>query len=307
MGQEWVTSSLGGYFANATLSKKLREAAQPLCRFRQFAVVKEAFGKGKSATVNFDKVSNVATAGGTLVETNTFSKTSFTVTQGTLTVTEYGNAMAYTGKLDALSQWGVKAPVTRALKNDMVKVLDAAVETQMDACAYRYVGTATGGGVFTSNSAAATTNTSAMNSFHVRNMVDKLMLLNAPPYDGDSYFCIGTVSAIRGVYESLESVWQYTKYPTNGEVGNYYKCRFVRDTYSMDNTLGTGTTGSGITGEAYVFGEDAVMEAIVVPEEIRAEDEDLGRSLTVGWYYLGGFKIIYQSDPDDRIIKWDSA
>ncbi len=55
----------------------------------QFATVKEAFGKGKSATVNFDKVSNVATAGGTLVETNTFSKTNCTVTQGTLTLAEY--------------------------------------------------------------------------------------------------------------------------------------------------------------------------------------------------------------------------
>ena len=305
--QEWVTSSLGGYFANAYLSKTLREAAQPMLKFRQFATVKEAFGKGKSATVNFDKVSNVATAGGTLVETNTFSKTNFTVTQGTLTLTEYGNAIAYTGKLDALSQWGVRAPINRALRNDMAKILDAAVETQMDACYYRYVGTATGGGVFTSNGTATTTNTSAMNSFHLRQMVDKLMALNAPPYDGDNYFMIGTVMAVRGLYESLESVWQYTKYPTNGEVGQYYRTRVVRDTYSMDNTLGSGTTGSGIAGEAYVFGEDAVLEAVAIPEEIRAEQEDLGRSLTVGWYFLGGFKIIYQSDPDDRIIKFDSA
>ena len=129
----------------------------------------------------------MATAGGTLVETNTFSKTNFTVTQGTLTLTEYGNAIAYTGKLDALSQWGVRAPINRALRNDMAKILDAAVEAQMDACYYRYVGTATGGGVFTTNGTATATNTSAMNAFHLKQMVDQLMALNAPPYDGDPH------------------------------------------------------------------------------------------------------------------------
>jgi N4-gp56 family major capsid protein len=302
MSQLWVTSSLGGYFANAYLSKQLREAAQPLLRFRQFATVKEAFGKGKSATVNFDKVSNVATAGGTLTETATFSKTNFTVTQGTLTLTEYGNAIAYTGKLEALSQWGVRAPVVRALKNDQAKVLDAAVEAQMDACYYRYIGTATGGGTFSTAGTATATNTSAFNAYHLKTMVDKLLELNAPPYDGDNYFCIGTVSAVRGLYDALEAIWQYTKYPTNGEVGSYYRTRVVRDTNSMDNTIGSGDVG----GEAYVFGEDAVLEAVAVPEEIRAEQEDLGRSLTVGWYALLGFKIIFQTDPDDRIIKFDS-
>lgn len=303
MAQEWVTSSYGGYFANAYLSKKLREAAQPLLRFRQFSTVKEAFGKGKGDTINFDKVSNVASSGGTLTETATFSKTQFTVTQGTLTLYEWGNAIDYTGKLEALSQWGVRSPVVRALKNDQAKVLDAAVETQMDACKYRYVGTATGGYAITSNGTATATNTSAFNAYHLKTMVDTLLGLNAPPYDGDNYFCIGTVSAIRGLYDALESIWQYTKYPTNGEVGSYYRTRVVRDTHSMDNTIGSGSVG----GEAYVFGEDAVLEAVAVPEEIRAEQEDLGRSLTVGWYALLGFKIIFASDPDDRIIKFTSA
>jgi hypothetical protein len=52
MGQEWVTATLGGSLANPKLSKELREAAQPLMKFRQFATVKEAFGKGVADTVN---------------------------------------------------------------------------------------------------------------------------------------------------------------------------------------------------------------------------------------------------------------
>lgn len=77
--QEWVTTSLGGVLANATLSKKLRYAAQPLMRFRQWCTIKEAFGKGKSATLNFDKVSNLASSGGTLTETATIPFTYYTL------------------------------------------------------------------------------------------------------------------------------------------------------------------------------------------------------------------------------------
>ena len=37
MGQQiWSVSSLGGYFTNNQLSKKVRNAAQPLMKFRQF-------------------------------------------------------------------------------------------------------------------------------------------------------------------------------------------------------------------------------------------------------------------------------
>jgi hypothetical protein len=93
-GNLWVTNSLGGYLANAQLSGKLRVQAQTLTRFRQFSTVKEAFGKGKSDTFNYDKIGNVATAGGTLTETNTTPVTNFTVTKGTLTVNEYGKLFA---------------------------------------------------------------------------------------------------------------------------------------------------------------------------------------------------------------------
>lgn len=48
-GQIWVTNSLGGYMYSDQLSKVLRHAVQPLCKFRQFADVKDAAiqGKGK--------------------------------------------------------------------------------------------------------------------------------------------------------------------------------------------------------------------------------------------------------------------
>ena len=39
----------------ATLSEKIRHAAQPLMKFQQFCDVKEAFGKGKHDELVYDK------------------------------------------------------------------------------------------------------------------------------------------------------------------------------------------------------------------------------------------------------------
>ena len=63
-GQLWSTSSLGGYMYSNQLSKKLRTALQPSCKFRQFATVKDAGGKGKGETFTWNIYSDVATQGG---------------------------------------------------------------------------------------------------------------------------------------------------------------------------------------------------------------------------------------------------
>ena len=98
-GQLWSVNSLGGYFYSQNLSDELREALQPMSRFRQFADVKDASqqGKGKGQTYTWDVVSNVANAGGTLVETNTMPETQFTIAQATLTINEYGNSVSIYG------------------------------------------------------------------------------------------------------------------------------------------------------------------------------------------------------------------
>lgn len=303
-GQNWVDQ--GGYYTNGKLSKKVRSAAQPLMRFRQFCTIKEAFGTQKGHTVNFDKFGNVSSSGGTLVETNTMPETTVAVTQGTLTVTEYGNSIPFTGKVVKLSEIPVRPEIIKALKHDQKKVIDAAVEAQMDACQYRYVASdSDGAGTWTTNGTATATASTNLQKGHLENIVDQLMTLNVPTVDGDNYMGILTVKAARGLHDSLQAVWMYTKYPTNGEIGKYYQARCVRDTYAMDNTIGA----SNITGEAYFFGEDAVMEAVAVPEEIRVKvPTDYGRSLGVAWYAILGFKIIWGSgDTDHRIAKFDSA
>ena len=106
-GQVWAVNSLGGYMYSRQLSNVLRMAVQPLVKFRQFADVKDASqqGKKKGDIYTFDVFSDVSQAGGTLVETNTMPETNFTISQGTLTVVEYGNSVPYSGKLIAIGHW----------------------------------------------------------------------------------------------------------------------------------------------------------------------------------------------------------
>ncbi|MCK0507913.1 hypothetical protein [Aromatoleum anaerobium] len=95
-GQLWVTNSLGGYMYSDNLSQVLRHAVQPLVKFRQFADIKDAAvqGKGKGDVFHWNVYSDIATQGTTLVETTTMPESNFTITQGTMTITEYGKQAA---------------------------------------------------------------------------------------------------------------------------------------------------------------------------------------------------------------------
>ena len=58
----------------------------------------------------------------------------------------------------------------------------------------------------------------------------------------------------------------------------------------------------------YIFGEDTVMEGVVVPEEIRAKiPTDYGRSKGVAYYALMGWGLVQQTVSDMRVLKWDTA
>src|SRR5579859_1544352 len=140
-GQVWAVNTLGGYFYSRQLSNVLRMNVQPLVKFRQFADVHDISqqGRKKGDIFTWDVVSDVVTAGGTLVETNTMPESNFTITQGTLTITEAGNSVPYSGKLDDLSKLPVTDIINRVLKNDCTKALDTLAWTQFDQTLLRVI------------------------------------------------------------------------------------------------------------------------------------------------------------------------
>jgi len=329
-GQIWVTNSLGGYMYSDNLSKVLRMAVQPMVKFRQFADIKDAAlqEKKKGDAFHWDVFSDVATRGTTLTETTTMPETNFTITQGTMTITEYGNSVPYTGKLDDLSALPVKEIINKVLKTDAKKVFDIAAWTQFNACKLRVVpatsGTATDAITLTTNGTCTGTNNLALGTGHVKAIVDLMKERNIPPYIKDDYMVLSHPSTYRGFKNQLEALHTYTETGfamiLNGEIGRYENCRFVEQTSIPKGGAADSTTFAPQTDTAdawdnaksswaFFFGDDTVAEGIVIPEEMRGKiPSDYGRSRGIAWYYLGGFGLVHTlGDNNARIVKWDSA
>jgi N4-gp56 family major capsid protein len=297
--QIWAVSSLGGYLSNDVLSKQIRHSAQPLMKFRQFVDAEAAAGKNRGDAVLFNKISNITTAGGTISETSTIPKRNYTITQGSLTVAEYGNAIPFTLKAQTLSDVSVPDIVKTVLRNDMAKVLDSAAAVQFKTSLYKAVIVNTATTSTWSNGTASATAGANMSDKNVRDLIDVMKKLNTPRYDGMNYICIASTNSIRGLYDFFEAkITQTTaKQMFSGEVGEYYGCRFVEETNVLRNTLGSST----LYGEAVFFGGDAVREGVVVPEDIRIDlPKDFGRDQAIAWYYMGGFKLVWGASSADE-------
>jgi N4-gp56 family major capsid protein len=311
-GQLWVTNSLGGYMYSDQLSDLLRMNVQPLVKFRQFCDAKDASEKGLNSgeKYHWNVYSDVAQQGTVVAETSTMPETNFTVQQGTLTVTEYGNSVPYTQKLDNLSKHSVTDIINKVLRHDAKKAFDIAAEDQFDLTPLRFVATtATNTGTLYTNGTATGTNNIALGKNHIKVIVDTMKERNIPPYMNDDYFSIGHPSTFRQVKDDLESVHQYVdrgfQMILNGEIGRYEGVRFVEQT-----NIAKAGFANAKSNWAYFFGEDTVAEAIVIPEEMRGKiPTDFGRSKGIAWYYLGGFGLVHTTalgQAQARILKWDS-
>lgn len=319
MATNWIDQS--SVLSNTELSKEFVTVAQPLLKFRQFCDFKQDYGKRKGESINWMKVANLGTYGGVLAETNTMHESSQSFSWGTLTVNEYGNSVPLTGKVQDLSKFELKKILREGLADDYAKCMDGLIEREFNKTPLRYVGTSTTGGAVTTNSSATATNTSILNTYHLRKMILELKKRNVPGFSKTEggYILIASHEAVDGLMGALESVYQYSdtgiKKLIQGEIGKYFDTRVVADGFASRFTYSsaarTATAKSWTQGQsldAYLFGQSTVFEGIVVDEEIREKEmTDYKRSQGLAWYYMGGFAIQWSDEPNARIIKWDSA
>lgn len=308
-GQVWSTNALGGYMWSPNLSRKLRTALQPMVRFRQFCDAKEAFGLGIGDTFNWNIYSDVVNAGSVLTESTVMPETNFTITQKSLTVTEYGNSVPFSKKLDDLSEHPVTEIIHKVLKNDARKVLDTAAYNQFNATPLRVYASSTSSLIVNTNGTIGGTN-SVLTSTLVKAVADYLAEQNVPAFDGVNYLAIFRPTPLRTFKNNLETINQYTPEGwhviMNGEKGRYEGIRFVEQT---NVPLATNNAGSAFaaTDRGFFFGSDTVTEAFAIPEEIRGKiPTDYGRSRGIAWYAELGFGIAHTEVPGARILCWDS-
>ena len=311
-GQLWLTNSLGGYMWSPNLSKVLRYSLQPLCKFRQFADIKDAAvqGKGKGDTFHWNVYSDVTTQGTTLTETSTMPETNFTITQGTMTITEFGNSVPFNSKLDDLSEHPVKEVIQKVLKNDAKKAFDIAAHAEFNKTPLRVIptgGTSVDSVTLFTNGTVTGTNAVPLTAEHAKAIVDLMKERNIPPYEGDDYFAMAHPTTFRALKNNLEALHKYVQEGftmiMNGEMGRYESTRYIEQT-----NIAKAAWATGKSNWAFFFGADTVAEGIAVPEEMRGKiPTDYGRSRGIAWYYLGGFGPVQTQASQGRIVKWDSA
>lgn len=307
-GQVWQTSALGGFMWAPNLSRKLRTALQPMVRFRQFCDAREAFGLGKGEIFNWNVYSDVQTQGGTLAETATMPESNFTIAQNTLIITEYGNSVPFTKKLDDLSEHPVTEIIHKVLKNDARKALDAAANAQFELTPIRVVGTGgppVTGITVTTNGIPSGAPTGDFNNTAAKLIADEMAERDIPTFDGNNYMSIARPSTLRTFKNNLELIHQYVSEGwhviMNGEKGRYEGIRYCEQTNIP-------TEGWAVSDGIYFFGADTVVEAFAIPEEIRGKiPTDYGRSRGIAWYAELGYGLVHTQAEQARILKWDST
>lgn len=318
-GQVWSTNADGGYMYSDQLSRRLRTGLQPLCRFRQFCDIEEAFGLSSGDTFRWNAYSDVVTPASSsgISESTTVPETKFTVGQASAQITEFANSVPFTKKLDDLSLHPVSRVIDTVLKRDAAKTLDVAAYSKFASTNLTVVGVGTAAAPVinvTTNGTPNSNNNVALNTGHVKLLSDLMAERNIPAYDDENYIAIFRPRALRTMKDELEEIHKYVtegwQVIMNGERGRYEGVRFVEQTNIPEpsgwNSPGGGTTGRG---EGFFFGADTIMEAITIPPEIRGKiPQDFGRDKAIAWYALLGYGISRNASgaADNTIIHWTS-
>ncbi len=331
-GQVWALDASGGFFYSHPLSKTLRTALQPKLKFRQLCDADDASEKAPNTGQLFtwDIMTDLQTQGRTLTETSTMPKTQFTIIQGTMTVTEQGNSVPWTCKLEELVTPNIQKVVSNQLARDCAKLQDILAHAQFNLTPLRIVpassGTATDALTLTTNGTCTGTNNIALRADHVKLVSDLMKERNIPPFPNfpnEKYGAIGHPSTFRTFKDDLESIYQNVPegfgWIVNGMVGVYEDIIFIEQNFIPKGGAADTTTWDAYAGTAdawnnaksswvFFFGGDTVMEGMVVKEEIRGKiPGDYGRDKGMAWYGLNGYGLVRTTAANATILKWDSA
>lgn len=330
-GQVWSLADEGGYMWAPNLSEFLRLENIPVVKFRQLCDVKEhdadgkpLLGKGRGDKWYWNVYSKLAQKGRALDETERMPESGFKITQNAGTITEYGQGVPYTGKLDDLSEQPIKDMISKILKIDVAETFDIAAWNQFNQTPLVVsAASSTTAVTLTTNGTPADTNNVAFGKGHVEPISTAMKERGIPAYENGDYMAIGRPATFMQLKSDLEGIQTYTETGLaqikNGELGRYRGVRFLEQTHIPAGGAADSTTFNPQTNTAdawnnaksdwiFFMGADTVAEGIAVPEEIRGKiPDDYGRGRGIAWYALEGFGLSHPQASNARIVKWSSA
>jgi len=262
----------------------------------RFVEVQSEFGKNKGDTLTFTRFTHIAEpASAELSELSPIPEVSFSLATSSFVVKEYGVAVPYTGKLEALAKYNIENLIQRTLMEQKRLVLDTLALQNFDDSNVKY--SPTGPASSTINFASTPTGTAqaGLNYFHIEDL-SSLMFdrLNIPYFEGENYVGIFRGKSLSALRRDSQFVsWnQYTTpgVKVKGEVGTIERIRLVETNHATALPyVGTNLLGSGV-----VFGQDGVgMIEAEAPHLRAALPSGHGRFKSIAWYGLFGFNTIF--------------
>ncbi len=302
----WTADAVSGVYKNHALSSRIRDAAVANSQFMGFADTEPGYGKGRGDTVTITRVHNLPLAS-TVDENTELPSGRPLIDTVAVTVSEWGYKVKMTEFEDNLTHYDITNKIQRALRDQLRLTMDSMVATAFKSTPYQV--TSDGADDLHVNTSGTLTDDPDVNmtAEHVGLMRDILMGdQKAPPFSDGSYIMIATTKALRGI--KSDDNYRAWIAPTNaqpfimGEIPKIDNVRIIETNHfdALDNSI-----ASDVTGEAVMFGADAVFLATVEePELRRGVAADLGRFFELGWVGTTQAGLTWDTASTTRCIRW---
>lgn len=298
MAYSWDFDAPTGVWKNRELSMKLYENSLENTVAMPYVDIQSEFGKQKGESLTFTRFTHITEpTSAELTELSPIPEVQFSMATSSFTIKEYGIAVPFTGKLEALSKYNIKNIVQRTLVEQKRLVLDSLALTNMKLSRVKYVPLTNSTANITYNATASGTAQAALSFWHIED-ISSLMFdtLAVPYFEGETYIGIFRGKTLTSIRRDSQFVqWnQYTQVQkkAKGEVGMVERIRFIETNHSHANALPD--VGSNSFGPGVVLGEDAVgMIEAQTPELRSAIPGNYGRFKSIAWYGMLGFNIIF--------------
>jgi N4-gp56 family major capsid protein len=261
-----------------------------------YVEVQSEFGRNKGESLTFTRFDHIAEVDDAEVaETDPLPEVAFSISTSQFVIKEYGVAVPYTEKIEALAHFNVENLVQRTLMEQKRLVLDTLALKSFLLTNVKYVPTGAATKSVTYNGTPSGTAQEALTYFHVED-ISALMFdtLNVPYWEGDVYmgiFRAKTLTTLRR--DSQFTAWnQYGNagVKAKGEVGIIERLKLLETNHAKPLPY----VGSNNFGQGIVFGKDAVgMIEALAPELRAALPSGHGRFKSIAWFGRLGFNIIF--------------
>ena len=296
---QWTVDITDGVMLNHALSQKIREQGVADTIFMRFVRPEPGYGRKKGQSITIQRVKTISEPTSAQLSTGTrIPVDQFSLSTTSVTPIELGRAVEYESLANELNNFDLQTPIQKQLKRQMTLTIDTMAAAAFQAAKIKYIPTSLAAGTWDTDGTPSTAATANVTIAHCGAIRDYLVgTLYTPPFSDGKYVGIGSVKLLRGIKNDPEfQEWRKYIKPEgvlyNSEVGMVEGIRWIEENHVLSNAKGTGS----VLGEGLVFGDDAVVMAVVVDPHLRAAiPEDFGRQKAVAWYGVLEFGLVWDT------------